>query len=206
MSFRAERKDPGKKDESTSAHGVALSFRVERRDLFWIYFDMWAGRLVILVGILLLMGGLSYGDPSAVVWFLAFVVFALVGITLEAMYLTRTGALVGTVVHVRIDQHGIRGWPVWPEIDRSWASIRGIKRRGGVLVLQVGRTEFSVRLWICVPERVLTSDTIGALSSVLASEGRRLPKWEGFMHEVFKRTALTRHWLGDWADGAPLES
>jgi hypothetical protein len=80
------------------------------------------------------------------------------------------GKLVGTTVHLSVDADGVSGWPLAPEMDRSWSTIRRARSLRGVVTLPF--RQFGTRAgWVPVPERAMAPEQLSEFRGLLASKG-----------------------------------
>jgi hypothetical protein len=168
----------------TSSDGLDVAFVVRRSDLLWMYLGSTGAMVSAVPGLVMLIVmvvGLPSAGPRLTDYPLlasAFVGLTLLGpigtaFALIGMY--GGGRLVGKRVDLRIDGSGVHGWPIAPDMERTWSKIGLARRNRGVLTLPF---QESVRLragWVPIPERALTPEQLAQLRGFLAWRGLMKP-------------------------------
>ena len=166
--------------KSPRASSIEITYTVRLSDLAWMYLGSWAARLAALPGLSLMAAWVMGWPPPAdipVATYFAFlgisIVTAAAGpLLLLPMLFMMNGTLkvVGTTVHLSVDNDGLSGWPLAPEIERTWPRIRHARRLHGVITLPF--RQFGTRAgWVPMPERAMTSEQLVSIRALLASKG-----------------------------------
>jgi hypothetical protein len=157
---------------------LEIQYEVRRSDFIWMYLRSRAGMSSLLPGALFILIGVAVlPDPKYSVgdglWFivagLAFLVLA------PAYYfwlLAGMGGIkrvIGTRVHLRLDEDGITGWPLaatWEET--TWRRLRKSWHLRGVRGLPFGGAS-TRRAWIPIPDRALSPEMRDKLGEMLSA-------------------------------------
>jgi hypothetical protein len=159
---------------------VEISYVVRRSDFFWMYCGSWAARIALWPGVVALVFGVSgLGTPDAtplgtVALFVALGLILLVvtPVLLCLILMSSYGAssVNGTFVQLRIDDRGVSGWPIAPDMDRTWPRIRRVHSLRGVVTLPF--RQFGTRAgWVPVPVRALTREQLETFRKLLEHHG-----------------------------------
>jgi hypothetical protein len=155
---------------------LEVSYTVRRSDVVWMYLGSWAARMLLIPGILCILFGLPTNPKymTAELLFMVFGVVCLVGapLLLSRMLMSMYGTdrLVGTSVQLKIDDRGIRGWPLAADMDTSWPRVRRARRLRGVITVPF--RQFGTRAgWVPIPERALSSGQLETLRLLLKAKG-----------------------------------
>lgn len=146
--------------------GLEVTYELRWSDAFLIHSDTRTTRVGIGFGCLMLIIAAvpPYGNSLAVAaWGLLVIAFMLLALPLEGAYLYGTAGLVGRRISLRVDTHGVKGWPLSPDVDRTWASLRQARLIAGVLVLRFPSDFGSRRAWVGIPRRAMKDDDFEAL-------------------------------------------
>jgi hypothetical protein len=156
---------------------LQVVYTVRRADLLKMYLGSWAAWITVVPGIVCFLfgiGGLtSPKDPvSTDLLFIAFgVFFLLVGPLGLSLVLIRMygGRLIGTVVHLFVDDVGVWGWPLAADIETTWPKVRRARKLGGVITIPF--RQLGTRAgWVPVPERALSQEDREALRRLLTAK------------------------------------
>ena len=118
---------------------LEVVYVVSRSDVVSMYLGSWAARMVAALGVAIVLVGIlglpssdgSWGVMIEAIGFgLACAILAPLVLVWVLVSMYRTTRLVGKKVHLVIDDLGVRGWPLAPYQDRTWARIRKVRRLG----------------------------------------------------------------------------
>jgi hypothetical protein len=168
---------------------LEISYEVELPDLLWMYLGSWAARISAAPGLFCVFVVLAAWPPPADVPLASYVgmlgaslVFTALGPALLLYFLFgqyRARRLVGTTVHLLLDDRGVEGWPIGAGINRTWPRIRRARKLRGVTTLPF--REFGTRAgWVPIPDRAMNPEQLSAFECLLHSKG------------VMKRRKVTR--------------
>jgi hypothetical protein len=156
-----------------------ISYTVRLSDLVWMYLGSQAARIAAAPGsvclVLVVIGWPSAGIPVTTgLEFLgvclAFTALGPLMFLLAALSMYGARGLVGTTVHLSVDDKGVRGWPLLPDADRTWPRIGRVREMRGVITMPFRK--FGTRAgWVPVPRRAMTADHLTELLGFLATKG-----------------------------------
>jgi hypothetical protein len=160
---------------------MEITYEVRRSDLLWMYLGSWGARIAAMPGalfLLVLLIGWPPDDDSQRGAVLLVMVFALAAavtapIVLCAALMLQNGTLrlIDSDVRIRIDDHGVRGWPIEPQMDRRWPLIRRARTLRGVITLPFQERAGFRAGWVPIPERAMTPQQRAYLRDLLLSKG-----------------------------------
>ena len=161
------------------SHRLEVTYTVSRWELLSMYLGSWGARMSAAIGaglavivVVSLPDGTVPLDEKIRLFGFGVALAVLGPLLLSWMLLSMygTGRLVGTEVHLVIDDDGVRGWPVAPYQDRSWSRIRRVRRLGGVITLPF--RQFGSRAgWVPIPERAMTPQQLEEFHTLLIGNG-----------------------------------
>jgi len=159
---------------------IKIVYEVRRSDLVSMYLGSWGARLAAIPGLVCFFVVLAAWPPPAddpIASYLgmlgASVLFTALGplVFLYFMFgMYGAGRLVGTTVHLSVDDEGVSGWPLAPGLDRTWPTIRRARTLRGVVTLPF--RQFGTRAgWVPVPERAMPPAQLSAFLGLLSNRG-----------------------------------
>jgi hypothetical protein len=153
---------------------ITVSYKVRVSDLAWMYVGSWAVRLMLAPGLFELVVAATPGHPNsledAIVGLVALVVGPLV-VVLGLPVFNRTLPLIGTTVHLRIDDTGVQGWPAAGGLDQTWRRVRRVRRLRGVITIPFRQRQLDRRGWVPIPERALSPEQASFLADLFELKG-----------------------------------
>lgn len=157
---------------------LEIEYEVRRSDFIWMYLRSRAGMASLLPGAFLIVIGVAgLPDPKYPVGEgLGFIAAGLAFLVLAPAYyfwlvagMSGTKRVIGTRVHLRLDEDGITGWPLaatWEET--SWRRLRKSWHLRGVRGLPFGGAS-TRRAWIPIPDRALSPELRVKLGEMLSA-------------------------------------
>jgi hypothetical protein len=159
---------------------LRISFTIRFSDLLSMYLGSWAARIAALPGFVFLVIVLAAWPPPADIpigsylgMLIASVGFLVLGPLLLTYFLFGmygARSLVGSTVHLQLDETGLAGWPLAPELDREWTTVRRVRRLRGVTTLPF--RQFGTRAgWVAVPDRAMSQTEFSTFFGLLIRRG-----------------------------------
>jgi hypothetical protein len=157
---------------------LEIRYEVRRSDFIWMYLRSRAGMASLLPGAFLVVIGVAgLPDPKySVGEGLGFIAAGLALLVLAPAYyfwllagMSGIKRVIGTRVHLRLDEDGITGWPLaatWEET--SWRRLRKSWHLRGVRGLPFGGAS-TRRAWIPIPDRALSPELRVQLGEMLSA-------------------------------------